>query len=532
MISLLLWALVSVATAQLRFEERKLPFVLDNGAQGDFRLVELMLGGVAALDYDNDGCADLFFTNGAALPDFDKAAARYSNRLYKGDCALGFADVTAAAGVAGQGYSMGAAAADYDNDGRTDLFVAGVDRNLLYHNEGGGRFAEVTRKAGLAAAGNKPWAVAAGWFDYNHDGHLDLLVVHYVVWSAATEPRCGTSGARFYCHPNAFPPQPNQLYRNNGDGTFTDVSRAAGIAAHAGKGMSAAFADFDRDGWMDVFVPNDSMRGFLFRNQCDGTFRETGLEAGVAYREDGAAIAGMGADFRDYNNDGHPDLLVTGMINDTFLLFRNLGVRWQFDDDRPRTGLLLATRPYTGWGAGIQDFDNDGWKDLFFALAHFPRMERFTGSSAALPCRVFRNNGRQFVQQSGGLDTAAFHRGAAFADFDNDGRVDAVVSAIGSPARLLHNVSDAGQWLALRLQGTRSNRDGIGATVTVTLASGRVLSNHATTSVGYASSSENLVRFGLGSDRKALQVEVVWPGGARQSLGALEAGKVHVVRQP
>jgi hypothetical protein len=512
------WLLWLASAFEIRFESRELPFVLENGAQGDFRLVELMPGGVAAFDFDNDGCLDLFFPNGAALPSLKKSLPKYHNRLYRGDCRLGFQDVTQSAQLTGEGYSMGAAAADFDNDGLTDLFVAGVNRNLLYRNVGGGRFREVPLDTG------KRWSVAAGWLDYNNDGFADLFLVNYLDWRLDSEPRCGNGPARFYCHPGSFKGLANQLFRNNGDGAFTDVSQASGIAAHTGKGMSAAFADFDRDGFADIYVANDSMPAYLFRNRGDGAFTETGVEAGVALRDDGMPIAGMGVDFRDYDNDLLPDLVVTGMINDSFLLFRNLGKRWTFDDDRARTGLLLATRQLTGWGAGIFDFDNDGWKDLFFALSHFPRLDRYTGRDAELPCRVFRNDGgRKF----NGADAAppAYYRGAAFGDFDNDGRVDVVVTALGGHARLLHNISDAGNWLAIAVSGP-------GASVTVTLPGSRTLSNHATTSVGYASSSEPAVRFGLGKFTSASRVDIVWPGGATRTLRDVPAGKLIRVERP
>lgn len=341
-------ALVALAAAgamfpaqpQIRFEEvaRKagLPFQLRNGATGGFHSIELMVGGVAVLDFNNDGCADIFFTNGAAIPSLRKTGPEFFNRLYRNNCDKTFTDVTGQAGVAGEGYSMAAAAADFDNDGFTDIFVAGVNRNILYRNLGNGRFEDVTVKAGLTGVDpkiGKPWSVSAGWFDYDNDGWLDLFVSNYVAWDPAIDARCTPKENRFYCHPNSYAGLPNQLFHNNRDGTFTDVSQASGIAKHIGKGMGVAFADFDRDGFTDVFVANDSVRSFLFHNQRDGTFGEIGLEAGVALREDGAAIAGMGADFRDYDNDGLPDLIVSGMLNDTFLFFRNLGKRNQLKDE-------------------------------------------------------------------------------------------------------------------------------------------------------------------------------------------------------
>jgi hypothetical protein len=524
-------AAISAVPAQIRFEEiaRKsgLNFHLRNGAAGRLHLPELMVAGVAAFDFDNDGCTDIYFANGAALPLLHKATPEFHNRLFRNNCDLTFTDVAARAGVAGEGYSMAVAAADYDNDGFTDLFVAGVNRNLLYRNLGGGRFQDVTAKARLTG---KAWAISAGWLDYDNDGKLDLFVSNYVAWDPATEPRCGPPESPIYCHPDNYAPLPNQLFRNNGDGTFTDVSQVSGVASHLGKGMGVAFADFDQDGFTDVYVANDSSRSFLFRNQGDGTFQELGLEAGVALREDGAAIAGMGADFRDFDNDGLPDLVVSGMINDTFLLFRNLGKRFLFEDHRQRSGLLLATRQLTGWSLGMYDFDNDGWKDLFFALSHFPRLERYLGRNTELPNKVFRNlgNGRfEDVSSGAGPDfqQAALHHGAAFADFDNDGRVDVVVSALNSPARLYRNITPgAHHWLALKLRS-------LGAVVRTTLPGGRILYNHATTSVGYACSSEPLVRFGLGLATEATRVEVRWPGGRTQVLRNVPANGIVEVKE-
>jgi len=464
-----------------------------------------------------------------------KTGPEFYNRLYRNRCDGTFEDVTVQAGVAGEGYSMAAATADFDNDGLPDIFVAGVNRNILYRNLGGGRFADITAKAGLSGVDpqfGKPWAVSAGWFDYDNDGWLDLFVANYVVWSPDSEPQCGPADHRFYCHPNAYRGLPNQLFHNNHDGTFTDVSRASGIAAHIGKGMGVTFADYDRDGFTDVFVANDSMRSFLFRNRGDGTFQEVGLEAGVALRDDGKAIAGMGADFRDFDNDGLPDLVVSGMVNDGFLLFRNLGKRPFFEDVAQASGLQLQTRPLTGWSLGMYDFDNDGWRDLFFAVSHFPALDRYLGKTAAQPNRVFRNlQGRRFEDVSStagaGFQIAALHHGAAFADFDNDGRVDAVVTALEGPVELFRNVtSGAGHWLAIRLRGTTSNRQGLGAEVKVTLPDGHNLYGQATTSIGYASSSEPLVRFGLGAQTTVSRIEVRWPGGKTQEVSGQKADRV------
>jgi hypothetical protein len=529
----------SSVLGQIRFEEiakkAGLDFRLKNAASGQFHQVELMPGGVAAFDFDNDGCMDLFFTNGATIPELRKSGPEFWNRLYRNNCDGTFTDVTAKAGVGGEGYSMAVATADFDNDGLCDIFVAGVNRNILYRNLGGGRFADLTAKAGLSGIDpkrGKMWSVSAGWFDYDNDGWLDLFVSNYVAWDAAGEPACGAPRSRFYCHPKEYAGLPNQLFHNNHDGTFTDVSERSGIARSIGKGMGVAFADFDGDGFTDVFVANDSVRHFLFRNQGDGTFREIGLEAGVALRDDGSAIAGMGVDFRDFDNDGLPDLVVSGMINDGFRLFRNLGKRGLFEDLAQRTGLEMGTRPFTGWSLGMYDFDNDGWRDLFVALSHFPALERYLGRAAPLANRVFRNiGGRRFEDVSAGagadFQTPALHHGTAFADFDNDGRVDAVVTTLEGPVKLFRNVTaGAGHWLAVRLKGTTSNRQGLGAVVRVTLPDGRTLYGEATTSVGYASSSEPLVRFGLGLNAHVKQVEVRWPGGGVQKLSDVKADRI------
>jgi hypothetical protein len=524
---------------QIRFAEvaakSGLRFELRNGATGQFHQIELTSGGVAVLDYNNDGCTDIFFTNGAAIPSLRKTGPEFYNRLFRNNCDMTFTDVTAAAGLAGEGYSTAAAIGDFDNDGYPDIFVAGVKRNILYRNLGNGRFADVTAQAGVAGKDPKfgnMWAVSAGWFDYDNDGWLDLFVSNYVAWDAATAPRCGTPERQFYCHPKAYPGLPGQLFHNNRDGTFTDVSQASGIGQHIGKGMGVAFADFDGDGLTDIFVANDSVRGFLFHNQGDGTFQEMGLEAGVALRDDGFAIAGMGADFRDFDNDGKPDLVVSGILNDSFLLFRNLGGARGFEDYAQRTGLLMATRQFTGWSLGMYDFDNDGWKDLFFGLSHLSQLDRYLGRDSALPNRILRNvEGGRFedVSARAGPDfqLAAMHRGVAFADFDNDGRVDAVVTVVNGPAKLFHNETDSkAHWLALRLHGRRSNRQGLGAAVRVRLPDGRELYNHATTAVGYACSSEDLVRFGLGSNRVAESIEIRWPGGGSQKMANVAADRI------
>ena len=378
----------------------------------------------------------------------------------------------------------------------------------------------------------------------DNDGWLDLFVSNYVAWDpAAGNPRCGTPDKQAYCHPSAYRGLPGQLFHNNRDGTFTDVSKLSGIGRHIGKGMGVAFADADGDGLTDIFVANDSVRNFLFRNRGNGTFDEIALESGVALRDDGFAIAGMGCDFRDLDNDGKPDLVISGIIHDSFLLFRNPGKRGVFEDIGLRTGLLMSTltrtRQLTGWSLGMYDFDNDGWKDLFFALSHLAQNPKDSQSEpdAALPNRIFRNlGGQRFedVSQAAGPDfqRASMHRGVAFADFDNDGRIDAVVSVVNGPAKLFHNVTPGGShWLAVRLQGRHANREGLGTVVHVRLPDGRDLYNQATSAVGYASSSEALVRFGLGLNRRVDKIEIQWPGGEVQQVGPSAADRIVEIAQ-
>ena len=533
------------ACAQIRFEDiaakSGLKFELRNGAKGEFHQPELMLGGVAVLDYDNDGCMDVFFTNGAEMPSLKKTGPEYWNRLFHNNCNGTFTDVTAKAGVAGEGYSMGVAVADYDNDGYPDIFVAGLNRNILYRNCRNGTFEDVTAKARLGGVDphfGKLWSVAAAWVDVDNDGWLDLVVSNYVQWDPKVEPRCGPPDQPLYCDPSAYHDAPAQLFRNNHDGTFTDISESSGLAAQLGKGMGVAVADYDGDGLMDIFIANDSVPNFLFHNLGHGKFAEVALLAGVALNDDGRPVASMGVDFRDFDNDGRPDLIFTAKFNDTYPLFRNTGKSPAFEDATARSGLAIATRAMTGWGIGLYDLDNDGWKDVFAANAHFPALERYLGRAAPLPNSVFHNRGDgRFVDvsSSAGVDfqIAGQYRGVAFADFDNDGRVDAVVTDVNGPARLFHNVTaSAGHWLALKLTGTASNRDGIGASVSVTLAGGRKLYNHCTTSVGYASSSEPLVRFGLGNDVVAKLVEIKWPSGRVQELHDVKGDQVVKVREP
>ena len=384
-------------------------------------LVETMTGGVAAFDYDNDGLLDLFFTNGAAIPSLEKTGPEYWNRLYHNNGDGTFTDVTEKAGVKGLGYSMGVAAADYDNDGFVDLYVTGVNHNQLLHNNGNGTFTDVTEKAGVGGTlgkKGKGWSVTAGWFDYNKDGKLDLLVVNYLDYDIKTTALCSSKRLPTYCSPDDYQGLPNILYKNNGDGTFTDVSVASHIAQFTGKGMGVAFADYDGDGNMDVFVSNDTFPNLLLHNNGDGTFSEDATMAGVAYKNNGKTVAGMGADFRDLDNDGRPDIFHTAMYGDGFPLYHNLGAG-QFEEATSTAGLIGPTGKLTAWGAGIFDFDNDGYKDIFTANAAILDNElEVEHRPYELTDSLFRNEGGlRFKDVSAGagadFNKAAAHRGAA-----------------------------------------------------------------------------------------------------------------------
>ena len=382
------------APAAIRFEnvtgKAGLATRLDQNPTADKNMVETMAGGLAVFDYDGDGLPDIFFTNGADLPSLAKRGPEQWNRLFRNRGDLTFVDVTERAGVAGEGYSTGAAAADYDNDGHIDLFVAGINGNRLYRNRGDGTFADVTASSGIKTF---TWSVAAGWFDYDNDGRLDLFVVNYVDWTPQRNKFCGDQGRglRVYCHPKHYAGLPNALYRNRGDGTFEDVSEPSGIARHIGKGMSVAFADYDDDGFADVMVTNDAVPNYLFHNRRNGTFEEVGLLAGVAVPANGRPVSGMGVDFRDYDNDGRPDIVLTALTGETFPLFRNEKGAF-FKDATYESGLAAATIRMSGWGAAFADFDNDGFKDLLTANSHAnDRVEEFEAAAYRQPNAVFRN---------------------------------------------------------------------------------------------------------------------------------------------
>jgi len=525
-------------------EQSNIKFKLRNSVSPQRYTFETMAGGVALFDYNNDGLLDIFFTNGAAIPSLEKSDPSYANRLFRNNGDGTFTDVTEKAGLQGIGYSMGVAAGDYDNDGFVDLYVTGVNRNQLFHNNGDGTFTDVTEKAGVGGMVpkiGKAWSVAAGWFDYNNDGRLDLFVVNYLNYSIKNAALCVQQGLPVYCSPVDFLGTPNILYRNNGDGTFTDVSEQSHISQYVGKGMGLAFADYDNDGFTDIFVSNDTFENYLLHNNGDGTFTNVAVLAGVAYNAFGKAIAGMGADFRDIDNDGKPDIFETAMFGEGFPLYRNLG-DGQFQDASGAAGLSPLTSRLTAWGVGIFDFDNDGNKDLFTANADIlDNAMELAHRPFALPNRVFRNKGGlafEDVSAKAGTSFAvpAAHRGAAFGDLNNDGKIDAVVTVLNGPPEIwmnrsgIQNGGNRNHWITLKLVGIKSNRDGLGTKVKVTTSLGTQY-NHATTACSYNSSCDKRVHFGLGSAAVVESIELTWPNGIKQVLKNVMADQILTVTE-
>ncbi len=498
-----------------------------------------MAGGVAVFDYNNDGYLDIFFTNGADILSLKKTSPKYSNRLFENDGKGNFTDVTAKAGLAGTGFDNGVAIGDYDNDGREDIFVGGVHGNHLYHNDGG-TFTDVTARAGLAAPDARYgplWSVGGAWVDVNNDGRLDLLVVNYLAWDPNSEPSCEVAPGKLdYCHPKLYKPTPNQLFLNNGDGTFRDISEESGIRAHPGKGMGIGLADYDQDGLMDFFIANDKMNNSLFHNKGGAHFEETAFEAGVALTEDGKFISGMGVDAQDLDNDGLADIVFVALDSETFPLFRNLGKRG-FDDATRSSGLTRLTLPMAGYSPTIADFDNDGWKDIFITRGHVQALGSGSKVQIDQPNTVFRNLGGakfQGLTEEAGLSAQppARHRGSAVGDLNADGRLDVVTTALSAPAELwLNDSPGAAHWLELKLEGTASNRDGIGARIKVT-AGGRVQYRHVSFAAGYASSSAAPTHFGLGPAASAGLIEIRWPSGSVQELKDVAADRVIRVKEP
>ena len=514
-------------------QPRGIDFTLENSPTPLKYLIETMPGGVALLDYNNDGLLDIFLVNGGRIAspmqvpeNFDRHAPKYWNRLYRQNKDGSFTDVTEQSGLANAGdanYGMGVAVGDYDNDGYPDLYVTSYGKNILYHNNGDGTFTDVTAKAGVAGGG---WSVSAGFFDYDNDGKLDLFVTRYMEWDTKHSKDCG-GNYHTYCPPEEFPATTNILYHNNGDGTFTDVSAKSGIAAKKGRGLGVAFADYDGDGFTDIYVANDGMQQYLFHNNGNGTFSEVGLEAGAALSEDGRRLSGMGVVFQDYDNDGKPDVIVTELPREIYGVYHNDG-NGSFSYRSLETGLGMLSSGSSGWGVGLEDFDNDGSKDLFVAQGHvLDNVEKIDPSLHyhELPLLAINHEGR-FERVDPGTTTLMAARGAAFGDLNNDGWQDVVVTQLGGAPQVFMNHGGTAHWLTINLRGTRSNRDGYGARVQV---NGQT--RFATSAGSYLSASDKRLHFGLGTVDTA-KVEIIWPSGIHQTLKDVRADQILEVREP
>jgi hypothetical protein len=514
-------------------QPRGLDFTHQNSPTSQKYLIETMGGGVALLDYNNDGLLDIFLVNSGKLAspmrtpeNFSRHEPAYWNRLFRQNGDGSFTDVTAAAGLSNAGdgnYGMGVAVGDYDNDGYPDLYVTSYGKNILYHNNGNGTFTDVTAKAGVAGGG---WSVSAGFFDYDNDGKLDLFVTRYMDWDLKRSKTCGGEW-HTYCPPEEFPATTSILYHNNGDGTFTDVSQQSGIAAKKGRALGVAFADYDEDGFTDIFVANDGMQQYLFHNNGNGTFTERGLEAGAALSEDGRRLSGMGVVFQDYDNDGKPDVIVTELPREIYGVYHNEG-GGAFSYRSLETGLGMLSSGSSGWGVGLEDFDNDGWKDLFVAQGHvLDNVDQIDPSLRyrEMPLLGMNQHGR-FEKADPGVSSPLVGRGAAFGDLNNDGWQDLVMTVLGGRPQVFLNRGGKQHWLVVNLRGTRSNRDGLGARIRVN-GQTRI----ATTAGSYLSASAKRLHFGLGTAETA-KVEILWPSGTRQTLRDVHADQILEVREP
>jgi len=525
--------------APIHFTYRPIDFRVESCETDRRHAPETMEGGMALFDFNNDGYLDIFFANGADIETLKKTSPKYSNRLFQNDGKGNFTDVTAKAGLAGTGYDTGVAIGDYDNDGFKDIFVGGVHGNHLYHNNRNGTFTDVTEQAGIGKPDQQYgplWSIGGAWVDVNNDGWLDLFVVNYLSWDIKTEPACEAAPGKLdYCHPKFYKATPNQLFLNNGNGTFRDVSQEYGIRAAPGKGMGIGIADYDQDGWMDIFVANDKVYNSLFHNKGGRKFEEIGFDADVALTMEGQFISGMGVDARDLDNDGFPDIAFVALPYETFPIFRNLG-KLHFADVTSPSGMAKVSAPMGGYSPNIADFDNDGWKDLFVSRGHVQSMG-FSQGNVAQPNSVFRNLGgmkfQAYTNEAGfAAQPPARHRGSAVGDLNGDGRLDVVVAALSAPAEIwMNDTPGANHWIELQLEGTKSNRDAIGARVKV-VSGGKAQYNHVAFASGYASSSAGPLHFGLGAAKSAEVVEIRWPSGIVQTMKDVAADRVVQVKEP
>lgn len=512
-------------------------FKHQNSTSPEKFLIETMGSGCAWIDYDQNGLLDLYLVNGAATRAYTPQQQPRS-ALYRNNGDGTFTDVTLQAGVGAEGlFGMGVAVGDYDNDGFPDLLVLGYGRCILYHNNGNGTFTDVSAHAGIENRGR--WASSAAWFDYDNDGRLDLIIANYVDWTPEHNFYCGDRGPglRSYCHPDVYKGTPPTLYHNNGDGTFTDVSSSSGIGLKPGNGLGVVTFDYDGDGWQDIFVANDSMPNFLFRNKKDGTFEEVGYLAGVAVSGDGQAEAGMGVDAADLTGDGRMDLAVTHLDMQLARLYRNMG-NGVFDDETIRSKIGYATYHLSGFGTRFMDYDNDGARDLFIANGHvLDNVQLYRSEARYLePKLMFRNTGKGMFENVSDRMGADFQlpkasRGVAVGDFDNDGDLDILVNNNGQAPQLLRNDGgNANHWLEILLIGTRSNRDGVGARVK--LSAGELTQyEQKKGGMSYQSAQDPRLHFGLRNHALIDSIEIDWPSGAKTKLGIIKADQIIAIQE-
>ncbi|MGH9837864.1 MAG: CRTAC1 family protein [Blastocatellia bacterium] len=516
------------------------------GATGEYFMPEIMGSGCALFDYDRDGDLDLFLVQGMPLEEKKKAGDwKPGHRLFRNELIpsgkLRLTDVSERAGVNAVSYGMGVAVGDVDNDGDLDLFVSNFGPNQFFRNNGNGTFSEIAREAGVD---DPRWSTSAAFLDYDRDGDLDLYVANYVDFTLRGHKRCtAPTGEQDYCTPAAYRPQPDRLYRNEGNGKFKDVTESAGIGAAVGPGLGVTCADFNGDGWSDIFVANDGAANLLWINQKDGTFAENGLLAGVAFAMTGLARAGMGAAAADFDNDGDQDLLVTNLTREGNTLFRNLtqqGRRGDFQDESDAFNITRYSFLSTGFGVGWFDYDNDGWLDLFAANGAVTIIPALKGSPHPFhqPNQLFHNEGesagfREVTATAGpALQLSEVSRGAAFGDVDNDGDIDLLVANNNGPARLFLNETGARRhWLTVRLEGVKDNRLGLGAQVAVLRKAQKPLWRRAHTDGSYLSASDPRVHFGLGAAAEIEAVIVQWPGGEKESWSGVKADRQITLRQ-
>jgi hypothetical protein len=512
----------------------KFQYVSNNSFNGRKYFPQPMCGGVAIFDFDNDGKMDIFFTNGAQFPDMKKADASYFNCLLHQKKDGTFEDVTARAGLKGEGldFNFGVAAGDYDNDGFEDLFIAGAGRNVLYHNNGDGTFTDVTAGSGIGVKPENTLSVVAAWFDYDNDGLLDLIVSNYTFWTPKLDIRCTMGDKDFYCDPRRYPSVPPRLYHNLGHGKFVDVTEKSGLAASPGKGMGISIADFNDDGFADIFIANDTEPNSLFINKGDGTFEERGLELGVAYNDNAHTGSSMGSDAKDFDNDGKVDIFYNNLMGQIWALLRNRGDSFQYYSHASKIQKLSS--PFSGWSNGFIDYNNDGWKDIYSSNGDVDQVNEKSPQHDTM----FENvDGKTFIDVSEEMGKdflrKGFQRGSAFGDLNNDGALDIVVTSLNENPRILMNTAGTGNhWLMLSLTGNKSARDAIGAKVKLTTASGRTLYNHVSVSVGFMSSSDRRVHFGLGQEDKISSLEIRWPSGIRQELKNVAADQFLNIDEP